>query len=63
MSDSVAEDAADEASGGASEDAVLASAGDAPMRSCLVTGGSGFVREVCIDLPVERALRRPLGAL
>jgi hypothetical protein len=29
----------------------------------LVTGGSGFVREVCIDLPVERALRRPLGAL
>jgi hypothetical protein len=29
----------------------------------LVTGGSNFVREVCIDLPVERALRRPLGAL
>ena len=29
----------------------------------LVTRGSDFVREVCIDLPVERALRRPLGAL
>jgi hypothetical protein len=29
----------------------------------LVTGGSDFVREVCIDLPVERALRRPIGAL
>jgi len=29
----------------------------------LVAGGSDFVREVCLDLPVERALLRPLGAL
>jgi hypothetical protein len=29
----------------------------------LATGGSAFVTEVCIELPVERTFRRPLGAL
>jgi hypothetical protein len=28
-----------------------------------ITGGSGFVREVCTDLSVERVPRRPHGAL